>query len=186
MNNNLLADPNRPVDWTAQLVCHERWLRTVVTARSGEPQAVGEIMQEIAMAVLSQRAPLQDARKVAPWLYQVAVRQSLMYRRRHGRRRNLEQRYAERMETELSQSAEPNPLAWLIADERRSLIRSAIARLKPKDAEILLLKYTEDWSYAQIAEHLGISPSAVESRLHRARQRLRREMVALDVIEAES
>jgi RNA polymerase sigma-70 factor (ECF subfamily) len=154
----------------------------VVAARSGEPQAVDEILQEVAIAVIDQRSPLKDPAKVAPWLYQVAVRQALMYRRRHGRRRNLERRYGER--TEIRSGSEPNPLDWLVADERRDLIRQAMSRLNPKDAEMLMLKYTEDWSYQQIADHLGISESAVDSRLHRARKRLRREMVLLNVIEA--
>ena len=185
MTNDLLSDADGVIaDWTAELARHQRWLRTVVIARCGEPQAADEIIQEIAMAALQQRAPLRDAEKVAPWLYQVAVRQSLMYRRRHGRRRIREQRYAEKMETDASRPTPPNPLEWLIADERQKLIRQGIARLRPKEAEILLLKYIEGWSYGQIADHLGISPSAVESRLHRARQRLRREMVTLDVIEA--
>ena len=42
-----------------------------------------------------------------------------------------------------------------------------------------MLKYNEDWSYHALAEHLGISHSAVEARLHRARQRLRTELAAL-------
>ena len=61
----------------------------------------------------------------------------------------------------------------------------AIKRLVRRDAEILLLKYTEDWSYRELAEHLGISESAVEARLHRARQRLRSELAVLDVVEAD-
>ena len=73
------------------------------------------------------------------------------------------------------------PLAWLVDDERRSLVRKAIDRLKRRDAEILLLKYTEDWSYQQLAVHLGISCSAVEARLHRARARMREELTALQV-----
>ena len=34
-------------DWSAELARHERWLRTIVAARCGEPQAVDEIMQEL-------------------------------------------------------------------------------------------------------------------------------------------
>jgi RNA polymerase sigma-70 factor (ECF subfamily) len=49
--------------------------------------------------------------------------------------------------------------------------------LSPRDAEILLLKYTEDWSYRELAAHLGISESAVEARLHRARGRLRAAVI---------
>ena len=136
------------------------------------------------MAVVKQSAPLRDTSRIAPWLYQIAVRQSLMYRRKHGRRRNMEHRYAEHLEGSPRSNTEPDPLDWLIASERRSLIRQGINRLKPREAEILLLKYNHDWSYQEIATHLGISASAVESRLHRARRNMRRQMVALDVIES--
>lgn len=170
-------------DWAAEIQQHQPWLRTVIAARCREPQAVDEIFQEVSMAVIKQKAPLRDDAKLAPWLYQIAVRQSLMYRRKHGRRRNLEQRFAAEVETQPRQSQPPNPLDWLIASERQQLVRSAVEKLNPKEAEILLLKYTQDWTYKQIAEHLGISESAVESRLHRARRNLRREMVALEVVE---
>ena len=171
------------LDWNAELKQHTPWLRTVIAARCREPQAVDEILQEVAMAVIKQKSPLKDKTKVAPWLYQIAVRQSLMYRRKHGRRRNLQNRYAEEVESSPRQST-PDPLEWLIASERRSLIRKAIDRLLPREAEILLLKYTQDWSYKQIAQHLGVSESAVESRLHRARRNMRRELVALEVVES--
>jgi RNA polymerase sigma-70 factor (ECF subfamily) len=46
---------------------------------------------------------------------------------------------------------------------------------------MLLLKYTEDWSYQQIADHLGMTHDAVESRLHRARAKLRSELAAVQV-----
>ncbi len=75
------------------------------------------------------------------------------------------------------------PLTWLLADERRRQVREAVKRLSPRDAEILLLKYTEEWNYNQLATRLGISHSAVETRLHRARARLRNELTALDVSE---
>ena len=60
--------------------------------------------------------------------------------------------------------------------ERQALVRHSLGRLHSRDREMLLLKYTQQWSYEQIAEHLGVSHSAVESRLHRARQRLRHEL----------
>jgi RNA polymerase sigma factor (sigma-70 family) len=45
-----------------------------------------------------------------------------------------------------------------------------------RDAEILMLKYHERWSYRQIAAVLEISESAVDARVFRARERLRREL----------
>ena len=56
------------------------------------------------------------------------------------------------------------------------MILAALARLTGQESEILLLKYTEDWSYRDLARHLGISETAVESRLNRARGRLRAEL----------
>jgi RNA polymerase sigma-70 factor (ECF subfamily) len=155
----------------------------VILARVGEPQAVDEVLQEVSLAAVSQRAPLADPAKVGPWLYQLAVRQSLLYRRKMGRRRKLVDRYVQRFPPS-DGDGQLDPLGWLLADERRKLIRVALGQLARRDAEILLLKYTEDWSYAELAEHLGISHSAVEARLHRARQRMRQELTQLEVVES--
>jgi RNA polymerase sigma-70 factor (ECF subfamily) len=162
---------------------HDRWLRTVVAARLRESQAVDEVMQEVALAAVRQAAPLADAGKVAPWLYRLAVRQALLFRRTCGRRRRMAGRYEDQQREGTRPQHEPDPLAWLLAQERREQVRVALLRLPTRDAEILLLKYTEDWSYQQIAVRLGVSESAVEARLHRARRRLREELAALDVIE---
>ena len=51
-------------------------------------------------------------------------------------------------------------MEWLLAKERKEQVRKAMQRMPRRDAEILLLKYTEDWSYRQLAGRLGISESA--------------------------
>ena len=77
------------------------------------------------------------------------------------------------------EAVDHDPLAWLLAEETQQLVRQAIARLPQRDAELLLLKYTEDWSYRDLADRLGMSVSAVEARLHRARGRMRSELASL-------
>lgn len=172
------------VDWQAALAEHQRWLRTIVYSRLHDRHATDDVMQEVAVAAVRQAAPLMDKTKIAPWLYRLAVRQVLLYRRKIGRQRKLLDRYVEFGRNEPAPPGSADPLEWLLADERRRLIRRALTQLPERDAEILLLKYTENWSYHQIAEHLGVSHSAVEARLHRARQRMRQELAALEVIEA--
>jgi len=173
------------IDWHRVLTEHDRWLRTVIYARVGEPQAVDEVMQEVSLAAVAQRAPISDPSKIAAWLYRLAVTQSLLYRRKQGRRRKLTDRYANRQRPTERDENQLEPLGWLLAEERRGRVREAMDRLPQRDSEILLLKYTEDWSYRQLADHLGTTESAVEARLHRARQRLRKELAALDVVEAD-
>jgi len=64
------------------------------------------------------------------------------------------------------------------------MVRLALTRLPKRDAEILLLKYSEDWSYRELAEHLD-QPDRGAGRLHRARQKLRDELASLDVTEGQ-
>jgi RNA polymerase sigma factor (sigma-70 family) len=168
------------VDWAATLAEHDRWLRTAVFSRLREGQAVEEVMQEIALAAVAQRAPLNNPGRVSAWLYRLAIRIVLLYRRQRGRQRNLLGSYAACRVGDVSSA--PDPLDWLIQDERRRLVREALGRLPRRDAEILLLKYTEDWSYRELAAHLGVGESAIEARLHRARKRLREMMIVTEAI----
>jgi len=162
----------------AGLEQHGRWLRTVLAARGVDRASLDDVMQSVCTAAMESASRLKGPERVGPWLYRIAVVAALQYRRKTGRRRRLSERYA-------ASGAAPNewkdndPLAWLLAEEAQQLVRQALTRLPPRDAEILLLKYTEDWSYRQLAEHLGISASAVEARLHRARSRMRSELTQL-------
>ncbi len=172
------------IDWQSELDQHHRWLKSIVFARLGEPGAVDDVMQEIALAAVRQSAPIQDPAKVGPWLYRLAIRQTLLYRRKMGRKRKLTQRYAERQDSsDLERAPDRTPLQWLLADERQGMVRRAVEQLRPGDAQILMLKYYENWNYHQIADHLGVSHSAVEARLHRARARLRQLLVSMKVVD---
>ncbi len=181
-------DPTEPstapvtssIDWPAALATHRRWLRTVALARVGDADEVDDVLQQAAIAATTGGDRLRDPAKIAPWLYRVVVVGALQYRRRQGRRRRLTDRYAARLRPTEADSREIDPLDWLLADEEQALVRRALARLPRRDAEVLLLKYTEDWTYRQLAEHLGLTTSAVEARLHRARGKLRRQLAALD------
>ncbi len=174
------------IDWDAALREHGPWLRTVIGARLMEPQAVEDVFQEVAMAAVQSQAKSSVAKvppdKVGAWLYQVAVRQTLMYRRRAGRQRNLVDRFADRQNPIEEDSREPDPLDWMMASERAGQIKASLQELHKRDREILLLKYEHNWSYRDIATHLGISHSAVEARLHRARKRLRQQLAERHVI----
>jgi RNA polymerase sigma-70 factor, ECF subfamily len=169
-----------PIDWPAELERHGRWLRTVAIARVGEAAAADDVLQDVSMTAIQKGHQLRDPTRIAGWLYRLVVVGALQYRRRQGRRRKLLDRYADRQPSADGPAREPDPLGWLLADERKAMVRQALKQLPPRDAEIMLLKYTEDWSYQQLAEHLGLSISAVEARLHRARGKMRKALYRLD------
>jgi len=167
-------DGHSAVDWGRCLSEHEGWLRGVILARTGEPQAVDDVWQELSLAAVEQRAPLADPAKAPAWLYRVAVVRSIRYRRQQARRRKRLTRLASESNGHVSLA--DDPAGWLLREECRQLVREALGRLAGRDAEILLLKYHERWSYRQIATVLGISESATDARVFRARERLRREL----------
>ena len=179
-------DHSGTIDWSSELERNGRWLRSVLLARSRDPGAIDELFQELSLAVVRHGGSLRDPARMAPWLYQIAVRQALMHRRKLGRRRRLLDSYENRRERTEQVSCEADPLEWLLSDERSCMIRQAIDSLPSKESELLILKYTEDWSYREIARHLGISESAVEARLHRARRKLRAELTRRQVVEVTS
>lgn len=166
------------------VLAHRRWLRTVLVARSGDFDAADDLLQEVLLAAEKTCQNGNTPRDLRPWLYRVAVRQALLHRRKLGRRRRA-LRQIQIVDHSSSGKNQHSPLDWLLQREREQLVRTALAQLSPKDAEILLLKYSENWSYSQISEHLGLSRSAVEGRLHRARQRMRTELTAMSFDETE-
>jgi RNA polymerase sigma factor (sigma-70 family) len=154
--------------WERLITEHQSWLKQIIRARVGESQAVDEVFQEVTVHALAQQAPLLDIGKASAWLYRVTVLQCLVYRRKAGRRRKLLQRAAL-----LPAMDSLDPLGWLLRAERHQQVQEAMLSLPAQDAELLLLKYVEGWRYQQMADRLGLSSATVESRLHRARGRLR-------------
>jgi RNA polymerase sigma factor (sigma-70 family) len=174
------SEPERTgaIDWGATLAAHQGWLRRVVAARVGETQAVDEVMQEVALAAVAQRSPLHNPARAAVWLYRLAIRHVLLYRRKTGRQRSLVDRYAAR-KAPYAIDGSASPLLWLLRDERQQIVQAAIARLPRRDAELLILKYSEGLGAREIALRLGVAVATIETRLHRARGRLRAELSGL-------
>jgi RNA polymerase sigma-70 factor (ECF subfamily) len=61
--------------------------------------------------------------------------------------------------------------------DRINQIHAALALLPAEFREILLLRDIEGWSYKELTSILNIPSGTVMSRLSRARQRLRQELV---------
>lgn len=129
----------------------------MLVVRSRESGVVEELFQEVALTALRDGHAVKDEQKAAPWLYRVAARQALMHRRKMGRERRRMSSLAQQASVVTDDEQTTDPLGWLLADERNQLIRQAVDAIPGKDAEILLLKYSENWSYRQIAEHLGVT-----------------------------
>lgn len=180
------------IDWPAALEQHKSWLAKVLRCRIGDRHEVDDLLQEIALAVFQQDSSVtevtaqsdeklprrrragvpNDPDKVAPWLYRLAVRQAVNFHRRANRKTQIKP--VPDLETT---SESPRPLDWMLAQEQSQHLARAIEELRPQQREILTLKYTENWSYQQLADHLGVPVRSVEYRLLQARNQLRKLVV---------
>ncbi len=66
----------------------------------------------------------------------------------------------------------PGPEASTVAGETQRRVQTLLASLNPQDRAAVVMLYWYDFSYEEIAAALGLTVSAVKSRLHRARHEL--------------
>lgn len=156
---------------------HEAWLRSALHARLGNREEVEEVMQEVAVAAAKQSAKAEPVERAGPWLYRVAIRQVMQFRRKAGRRRKLLANFAQMAAPGEEDVRSRSPMEFLLSDERQSQVRRAMGTMAERDRQLLLLKYVDGLSYGDIAQRVGITASAVQSRLHRARAALRSQLV---------
>jgi RNA polymerase sigma-70 factor (ECF subfamily) len=117
-----------------------------------------------------QAAPSFEPRaQVRTWLLRIATNACLNYRRRGRLRRALS--------LDDGASADipggPGPAEAAETRERAVEVRQAVAALPPRQRVAIILRHFQGLTYAEIGDVLGISVSAVESMLFRARKTLR-------------
>jgi RNA polymerase sigma-70 factor (ECF subfamily) len=147
----------------------ERWqdrLWRLAWRLTGDEQAAWDVLQEAWIAISRRIGRLGDPSAFPAWAYRITSNKSRDWIRRRQRMRRADQAYGERWRE--AENGE-NPAERNYAD-----LREALADLAGRDRAILSLRYEDGFSTAEIGEILGIPAGTVKSRLHYARQRLRR------------
>lgn len=164
------------ISWVDLIRENESWLKQVLANRLNSIEEVEDVFQEISLAMINSKTTLDEVDNPAAWLYRVALRQTLMYRRKKGRYRDLLNRKRDRISSDNANS----PLVLLMQTERDAAVREVLHHLSDMDREILMLKYSENWTYQQLAEKLGVSRHTIEYRLIKAKRKLRQLLTTPD------
>jgi RNA polymerase sigma factor (sigma-70 family) len=108
-----------------------------------------------------------DRRRGEPraWLFGIARNAALDELRRRGRQAELAAEPADLDAPAVDSSAERS--------EQRLALRAGLARLEPRERELIALKFFAGLGNAEIASVLGISESNAGTRVHRAVTKLR-------------
>ena len=168
------------IDWEAALTENKRWICKVLRSRVGDSDVAEDLYQEMALAVFRQTAKPVEPERVAPWLYRLAVRYTINHFRKQGRQQKLLDRFEQNVaRTSAFETTSKEGLHWLLHCEQQAMVSQAVEQLNAQDREILLLKYTEDWTYQQLAQRLGVGIHTIEYRLLRAKKRLRQSLTSM-------
>jgi RNA polymerase sigma-70 factor (ECF subfamily) len=124
-------------------------------------------VQEVFLHALRKIQQLREPACFGAWLQRITVRVSI---NRATRRPPLPTATTEVLER--GDDREATPLEGLMKTEQRDIVRTAVARLRPLDRDVLVAFYLKGKSLAEIADEFGVPIGTVKRRLHVARNRL--------------
>lgn len=138
-------------------------------------EAANDAAAEIFVVAWRKLDSAPDGLSARLWLFGVARNVVAHHHRSHFQ--------AKRLQTKLERTApraveRTTPETVVVRRSQDQAVLDALDRLRPDDRELVRLKVWEELSHAEIGEVLGISPHAVDMRMHRAGKRLARLLSA--------
>jgi len=136
-----------------------------------------ELTAETFALAFSRRESCRASGSVLPWLYGIAT--NLLHRYRRAERRQLHA-YS-RSGVDRSVAYEDEADARVDGSSLDARLAGALAAMRPRERDALLLYALADLSYEEVALALDVPVGTVRTWLHRARATAQRELAAADV-----
>jgi len=144
----------------------------------GNEEDARDAVQEAFLSAFRGLDRFEGEARLSTWLHRIVLNASLMRLRQQRRRPEVPIDDLLPRFLEDGHAADPAqewklPLDVLARHETREIVRRSIERLPDAYRSVLLLRDVEELDTEETARLLGLSGSAVKTRLHRARQALR-------------
>lgn len=152
-----------------ELIRHfEKRLYYYVRRLTHREQDAWDVLQQTWLKVFQKLPSLRDPQSLSVWLYRIARNTAISHGRLESALRETPQ------DLERLDLAEENGEEFTEEDARR--VHAALGRLPLPHREVLTLFFLEDMSIETIAQILDVPKGTVKSRLHYAKQSLRKEL----------
>ena len=143
-----------------------RWLAQRLL---GWPADVEDVVQEVFVAAWRNLKKFRRQSSPKTWLMRITINEC----RSQNRKRILRLAFLRRFAGEKAREHAPESNE---SDQRLTQVREAVRRLPGCYREVVVLRYLEQLDMTEIMQVLGLSRSAVDARLHRAREMLKRDL----------
>jgi RNA polymerase sigma-70 factor (ECF subfamily) len=139
-----------------------------------------DVLQETFLKAYRGLKSFDGRSKLSTWLFRIATNEALMViRRKHPEVVSID----EPVETDEGEKEPIQIIDWcclpeneLLSEETKERLDAAVQKLPERLRVVFLLRDIDDLSTHETAEVLGLSDTAVKTRLSRARLRLREEL----------
>ncbi len=142
---------------------HAPGLKRFIHSRVRDEDQAEDILQDVAVKVLSRLGGLREPDKIEPWIYRIC-RNTIID---HYRRKKIATEPPDRLFVEADMEEER------FRAELGSFLRGLIRDLPPKYRRALVLTAYEGLTQRELGRRLGLSLSGAKSRVRRARERLK-------------
>ena len=160
------AENNSDEAFAALVTRHINLVYSVALRQVGNPHAAEEITQAVFIILEKKAAQLRHDKALASWLFQATRLTANNFIRSESRRhRREEEAYMQSVLNEAGTEVWPR-----IAP----LLDSAVAGLREKDRQAIVLRFYEGRNLREVGLALGVSEDAAEKRVNRALEKLRK------------
>lgn len=143
----------------------------------GNSEDAHDLCQEIFVRVYRSLGGFDRQRAFTPWIYRIANNVIIDHFRHRKSRPALAELNPEQPFFEDGPDTKAvDPQQNVIDDEVRKQVRSAIQSLPENYRSVVVFRYVDDLSYAEIAEALDLTEANVMMRMSRARRMLREKL----------
>lgn len=153
---------------------------TLAYRLTGDEDDARDVVQEAYLRAYRGLKRFRGDAQFSTWMYRITANCAATFLGKRSRNRHDEL-------TDDLVGDEPattvDPEASLDAAATRDRLQQALRRLPPRLRAVVVLRDVYDLPHESIAAELGISTSAAKVRLHRARRKLRADLVSLRVVE---
>ena len=154
---------------------YERQVHMHALGKIGDFHIAEDIMQETFLQVYQHLETLNDPMQFSRWIYAIVNNLCIAWHRKDRLQTEpLEGTHISEIETEAYSRYVATEQAKTSAESQRDLVKKLLAKLKDRDRQVITLHYFEEMTSSEIGTHLGVSENTIKSRLHRARQRLKK------------
>ena len=143
---------------------HRSMVYAVALGVCGNRPDADEVLQETFLRAFRSLSAWRGEGKFSTWLYSIAVRTAINWRRRFFPRRPAPL---------TSEEEASDPADALVEAESSEELRRAVEKLPPQQRIVLTLRHVRGLSLAEIAELQSCAVGTVKSNLHHAIARLK-------------